>query len=62
LKNMKEKVELLIRLEKEKLLEILDLSEKMIENLSFKKRDLSLLKNNKESTFLKEEKDTLLLK
>jgi hypothetical protein len=59
---MKEKVELLIRLEKEKLLEILDLSEKMIENLSFKKRDLSLLKNNKESTFLKEEKDTLLLK
>ena len=59
---MKEKVELLIRLEKEKLLEILDLSEKMIENLSFKKRDLSLMKNNKESTFLKEEKDTLLLK
>lgn len=59
---MREKVELLIRLEKEKLLEIIDLSEMMIENLSFKKRDLSLMKNNKESTFLKEEKDMLLLK
>jgi len=34
----------------------------MIENLTFKsKQDLNSLKNNKESTFLKKDKDMLLL-
>jgi hypothetical protein len=57
---MKEKVESQTSSEKKKSLGKLELLERMIENLRFMSIDLNSMKNKKESTFLKSDKDMLL--